>query len=247
MSKFKIDDYIAHLSIDCVVFGYTDKQLKVLISKFKYGDELWGLPGGYIAKNESIDMAALRILQEKTHLSNIFLEQFRVFGDENRIIKSEHKHRIESELNKFDQNLFNKETIAWMTSRFVCIGFYALVNIENVNPQPGLLEERLEWRNIKELPEMTHDHNRIATCALNALRVDFDRKLTAFNLLPEVFTMKELQELYEAVYDRAFARNNFHKKITEMNVLDRLDKKFTGAANKAPYLYRFRAQHFRPL
>ena len=77
-------------------------------------------------------------------------------------------------------------------------------------------------------------------CALEAIRQNIDQKLIGLNLLPETFTMREVQELYEAVYDKQFAMNNFQKKILELNVLERLEKKFTGAQNKAPYLYRFK-------
>jgi len=240
MDKFDTEKYISHLSIDCVIFGYKDGTLKVLISKFKFGKNLWGLPGGYIQKTESINKAASRILNERTGLKNLYLEQFRVFGDENRIVGSEHRGIIKSELQKFDKQRFDANATKWMTSRFVCIGFYALVDINKVAPQPGMLEERLEWRNIKDIPKMTHDHNEIVASALEALRQNLDQKLIGFNLLPETFTMKDVQELYEVVYDKPFARNNFQKKILDLNVLERLEKKFTGAANKAPYLYRFK-------
>ena len=84
------------------------------------------------------------------------------------------------------------------------------------------------------------DHNEMVGYALETLRQNLDQKLIGFNLLPETFTMREVQELYEAVYDKPFARNNFQKKMLDLNVLERLEKKFTGAQNKAPYLYRFR-------
>jgi ADP-ribose pyrophosphatase YjhB (NUDIX family) len=240
MKKFGIENYISHLSIDCVIFGYTDKTLKVLICKFKYGKGLWGLPGGYVQKTEGIDKAAGRILKERTALDKLYLEQFRVFGDENRIVHSGSKQMMKSELNKFDKKRFDAETTKWMTSRFVCIGYYALVDINKVSPQTGEFEERLEWRSIKDIPKMTYDHNEIVSYGLEALRQHLDQKLIGFNLLPETFTMKEVQELYEAVYDKPFARNNFQKKILDLNVLERLEKKFTGAANKAPFLYRFK-------
>jgi 8-oxo-dGTP diphosphatase len=236
MNKFGTENYIAHLSIDCVIFGYKDKELKVLISKFKFGNQIWTLPGGYILKTESVDMAASRILKERTNLENIYLEQFRVFGSENRIINSAYREIMKSELSKN----FDTEDIKWKTSRFVCVGYYALVDINKVNPQNGEFDEYLEWRSIKDVPEMIYDHNEILTYALEALRQSFDQKLIGFNLLPETFTMKEVQELYEAVYDRQFAMNNFQKKILELNVLERLEKKFTGAQNKAPYLYKFK-------
>ncbi len=230
-----VDNYIAHLSIDCVIFGYADKKLKVLISKHKFGKGSWVLPGGYVGKLEGIDTAAGRILKERTNLEDIYLEQFRVFGNENRIIGSEYRDILKSELSQFH----GKEGAEWMTSRFICIGYYALVDINKVNPQNGEFDEYLEWKSIPDIPSMIHDHNEILNSALEALRNSLDKRLIGFNLLPETFTMKEVQELYEAIYDRPFAMNNFQKKILDLNVLERLEKKFTGAQNKAPYLYRF--------
>ncbi len=237
MTQLDIENYIPHLSIDCVIFGYEAKTLKVLISKHKLGQGSWVLPGGYIRKTESIDAAASRILKERTDLENIFLEQFKVFGAENRIIGSNIRENLKSEL----EQTFGEENANWMTSRFVCIGYYALVDIRKVNPQNGQLDDYLEWRSINEIPEMIHDHNEILQCGLETLRQHLDQKLIGFKLLPETFTMKEIQELYEAVYAKPFAMNNFQKKMLDSGVLERLEKKFTGAANKAPYLYRFRS------
>jgi 8-oxo-dGTP diphosphatase len=240
MQTLDVKQYISHLSIDCVIFGYKDKELRVLISKFKFGEDLWCLPGGYIFLSESTDAAAARILKERTALDNIYLEQFRVFGDENRIMGSDVKEIMRSELQKYDAQRYTAAVTQWMTSRFVCIGYYALVDIDKVNPQMGELEACLEWFNVKDVPNMTYDHNDIVRFALDALRLHFDQKLIGFNLLPDTFTMKEVQELYEAVYDRPFAMNNFQRKILDLNVLERLEKKFTGAQNKAPFLYRFK-------
>lgn len=236
MRTFGTEKYISHLSIDCVIFGYENKELKVLIAKSKFGEGIWNLPGGYIIKNEGIEKAANRILKERTGLENIYLEQFRVFGHENRIFDSKFRELLITHISQ----KYNKADAEWMASRFICIGFYALVEISKVNPQNGELDECLEWRSIMDIPEMMHDHNEILTYALDALRQNLDQKLIGFNLLPETFTMREVQELYEAVYDRPFATNNFQKKILDLNVLERLQKKYTGAANKAPYLYRFK-------
>jgi 8-oxo-dGTP diphosphatase len=240
MSTAWTNDYIAHLSIDCVIFGYQEKNLKVLISNYKFGHDLRGLPGGYIHKKESIDQAALRILKTCTGLDDIYLEQFRVFGEVDRISASPHKNLVRAELEKFDDKFFTTAVTEWMTSRFVCIGYYALVNIAAVDLQPGVLENALEWHDVEKLPELTHDHRHIVECAHNELRENLDKKLIGFNLLPETFTMKQVKELYEAIHGRPFARNNFQKKILDLNILDRINKIFTGAANKAPYLYKFR-------
>ena len=236
MQTFGIEQYIANLSIDCVIFGYEDDQLKVLLGKLKYGKNLYNLPGGHILKTESVDDAATRLLQERTQLKNIHLNQFKVFGDAKRIVNTQYKKLIHQELS----NKYSKKEADWILDRFVCVGYYALVEISKVKPIVGELDQSLEWISIHEIPKMIHDHEEILKEALIALRQHFDQELIAFNLLPKTFTMKELKSLYEAVYEKEFPMNNFQKKILDLNVLERLAKQFTGAQNKAPYLYRFK-------
>ena len=130
--------------------------------------------------------------------------------------------------------------LRWFSKRFVSIGYYALVDINKVSLRKGEFDNSVEWYDIENLPVMIMDHNEMVNFALEKLREKLDEKLIGFNLLPETFTMRELQELYEVVYDRPFPRNNFQKKMLDLNVLERLEKVYTGAANKAPFLYRFR-------
>ncbi|WP_435354819.1 NUDIX hydrolase [Emticicia sp. SJ17W-69] len=240
MKLFDGEKYIHQLSIDCVIFGYKEKELKVLIPKIRMSKDLWALPGGFIRQNESIDEAAQRILQERTNLKNIYLEQFRVFGQTERTNKEVFEEFNSLKEALIEQHPFTETDIDWLTQRFISIGYYALVDINKVNPKKGDFDESISWYNIKDLPQMIMDHNNMVIYALETLRQNIDHKLIGFNLLPETFTMKEVQELYEAVYDKPFARNNFQKKILDLDVLERLEKKFTGAANKAPYLYRFK-------
>jgi 8-oxo-dGTP diphosphatase len=240
MKFFDSQLFIHQLSIDCVIFGYKDNQINVLIPKIGFGDKLWSLCGGFIKQDESIDAAAQRILEERTGLKDIFLEQFRVFGKPERSnldilnLPNVEKNKI------FERDLIAEKNLDWLAKRFVSIGYYALVDINKVNPQRGELDESIAWYSLNELPQMIMDHNEMVSYALETLRQNLDQRLIGFNLLPETFTMKEVQELYEAVYDKPFARNNFQKKILDLDVLERLEKKFTGAANKAPYLYRFK-------
>jgi len=233
-------NYIQQLSIDCVIFGYHERQLKVLVTKLNFNGDFRALPGGFVYQDEDIDTAANRILQERTGISEVYLDQFYIFGQAAR-----------NNLNFIDQLIAlnphmeikdsrNREEYDWFTKRFVSIGYYALVDINKVIPQKTDLDESINWFDIKDIPDMIIDHNVIVSKALNVLRVNLDEKLIAFNLLPETFTMKEVQELYESIFDKPFARNNFQKKILDLNVLERLEKKFTGAANKAPFLYRIR-------
>jgi 8-oxo-dGTP diphosphatase len=241
---FHEDNYIKQLSIDCVIFGYKENELKVLVPKINFVEDVYTLPGGFIMQNESIDQAALRILNERTGIDNIYLEQYRTFGNVGR--RNVDVINALGEINKqiIDNNqlIINIANTEWFSKRFVSIGYYALVDINKVSLQTGEIDESVGWYNVKDLPTMIMDHNEMVLYALEALRQNIDRKLIGFNLLPDTFTMKEVQELYEAIFDKLFARNNFQKKILDLNVLERLEKKFTGAANKAPFLYRFRRE-----
>lgn len=239
MSNFLEQNFIQQLSIDCVIFGFHESRLKVLLPKLNVKGEFWALPAGFINQEEGIDEAAHRILKERTGIQDIYLEQFRIFGQAGRTNIDFFNQLIALNQNLFGLNALTPAEYEWVTKRFVSIGYYALVDINKVVPTRTNMDESIEWYDIKALPQMIMDHNDMVSCALETLQLNLDQKLIAFNLLPETFTMKELQEVYEAVFDKPFARNNFQKKILDMNVLERLEKKFTGAANKAPYLYRF--------
>jgi ADP-ribose pyrophosphatase YjhB (NUDIX family) len=236
-------NFIPQVSIDCVIFGYQDRQLKVLIPKLSYKGDFWTLPSGFVLQDEDIDQAAERILSERTSINGIYLEQFQVFGKANRsskeFINLLKDLNIES-IKQMDIDLDDYADYHWFTQRFISIGYYALVDINNVIPQKSILDESIEWYNIHEIPPLVMDYNEIVEKALKALRSDIDEKLNIFNLLPEKFTIADVQEIYETVFERTYVRTNFQKKILEFNVLERLEKKFTGAANKAPYLYRFK-------
>lgn len=238
--NYNPEDFFPQTTIDCVIFGYQDADLKVLIPKLDVSGDFWTLPGGFIRKQEGIDQAALRILKERTGLEQVYLEQFKTYGNADRtniLFFEEFYPRNQETL---AMKGLKKEDLHWLTQRFISIGYYALVNIEQVKPIASSFDTFIQWFSIKELPSLILDHNQILLDALKVLRLQLDRKLIAFNLLPESFTMRELQKLYEAVYDRPFPNNNFQKKMLSLDILERLGKKYTGAKNKAPYLYRFR-------
>lgn len=226
----KEEEYLPHLSIDCVIFGFHGDRLKVLLLKLK-GIMLHTLPGGFVLKRDSMDTAAQKILQERTGLEHIYLEQFSVFGG---------LDRSDSHLM---QDLFfqiNNPVPAnhWLLQRFISVGYYALVDFSKVVTTVGLFDESCEWYDLQELPHLAFDHETIIYKALESLRIMLDYKLVAFNLLPETFTMKELQVLYETILGKPLRRDNFQRKMLSMGMLERIEKKYTGAANKAPYLYR---------
>ncbi len=226
-----IENYIPHLSIDCVIFGFHGEQLKVLLPKVKRLDT-WTLPGGYVLKSEDLEEAAQRILEERTGLKDIYLEKFYTFGKAKRSTGEMMKKMLLV-------NDFEIDESSWIFQRFVSIGYYALVDFSKVVTKTGVYDEFCEWYDIHQLPNLAFDHAEIIQKALETLRYMLDDKLVGLNLLPETFTMKELQILYQTILDKPLRRDNFQRKILSMGILERIEKKFTGAAHKAPYLYKF--------
>jgi ADP-ribose pyrophosphatase YjhB (NUDIX family) len=220
---------LSELSIDCVVFGFHDDQLKVLLLRTK-GSDAWMVPGGWILKTENLEDAAYRILKERTGLDSIFLQQFHTFGANNRYNGKE----IMARLGLPPEHNFFPE-------RAVSVGYYALVEYSLVEPKTDFFTEECRWWDVSEIPELLFDHNDIASRALKALRKQFDHEALGFNLLSEKFTLIELQRLYETILGLEkdkLDRRNFQKKILSYGFLDRLEERKTGGAHKAPYLYR---------
>lgn len=233
-------NYIPQVAIDCVIFGYENHQLKVLLSKLDFKGNFYALHSGFIRQEENLDDAAKRILEDRTGIKDIYLQEFKVFGkaDQKRklfldtLIKSNYPDEEE-----FFKETNNADEYAWFTKRFISIGYYALVDIKKVVPKLTQFDASIDWYPINEVPKMVMHYDEVFEEALKTLKEDIDQKFNAFNLLPEKFTMKEVQQIYETIFEQKFTRSNFQKKILDMNVLQRLEKKYTGAKNKAPYLY----------
>lgn len=238
MERLLIENYIPHVGIDCVIFGYEDRQLKVLVAKLNFKGDFYALPSGFINRDEDIEVAAKRILENRTGINNIYLEQFRVFGKADRNLKNFMDQLVALNYDKTEFEKADKTDYNWMSNRVISIGYYALVDIHKVTPTLTDTDASIQWYNIHELPEMIMDYNDITQIAHKTLQSHIDEKLNIFNLLPEKFTMKDIQDIYETIFEKEFVRTNFQKKILELNTLERLEKKFTGAQNKAPYLYR---------
>ena len=221
------EKWLNHISIDCVVFGFHEGQLKVLLLKMK-DEPKWYLPGGFVLKTEHLDDAANRILNERTGLHHIFLKQFRVFGDPMRA-------RPHLEMYK---NLVADED-NWFSNRFVTIGYYALVDFENTIPAPDSFSEQCVWCGLENLPPFNLDHRQILDNALDALRLQLNYQPIGYNLMPQEFTMPELQKLYETILDKKLDRRNFQRKILAFDILNRSEHPRKGGAHKAPYLYSF--------
>lgn len=228
-SKKAYEMYVPHISVDTVIFGFNGDQLKVLLLKMKFNHQYF-LPGGYMKKDENLESAAIRILRERTQLDKIFLQEFAVF----------------SELNRSEEAFKDFSDDLWHKKRFISVGYYALVNHKDVSPIGDELSESCDWIILDELESqnITMDHKQIIEKALHTLREQISYKPIGLNLLPEKFTLSELQKLYEAILGRTLNRGNFYRKIKNIGILKKLDEKRKGGAHKAPDLYTFDQENY---
>jgi hypothetical protein len=137
-------------------------------------------------------------------------------------------------------NGFNLNPDHWMLDRFISVSYFALINFEKVVLTPDILSDSIAWYDIENLPKLILDHNAIVAKALQTLRENLERKLIGGNLLPERFTMNELQQVYEAIFGQKLRRTTFQRKMLALDILERHEKLYTGKSHKAPYLYSFR-------
>ncbi len=221
--------YLPHISADPVIFGFDQKELKVLLAKMNYRKQ-WLLPGGYVKKDEDLNDAVLRILEYRTGITNVFLEEFGVFGK---------KNRSEVYFEDFEDSLFQKQ-------RFISVGYYALYKSSEIKPVADEMSETCEWVYLSQLSEieLAMDHREIIEKALLTLREKLSCKPIGYNLLPEKFTLPELQKLYEILLGKTLNRGNFYKKIKNLGILKKLEEQRRGGAHKSPDLYSFDSDHY---
>lgn len=220
-----------HISVDCVVFGFSTNQLKVLLIEREYKDDSGNqardhkLPGDFITLNEDLDLAASRTLEELTGLKHIFLQQFAFLGEPDRISRES------------DMNWLNRTT-GLEIHRVVTAAYFSLINITESNSEFAI-KNNAYWMDIKEVPALAFDHSQIIERGLFHLRMALRNEPIGFELLPEKFTIRELQSLYEVILDCDLDNRNFRKKILKSNYLIQLDEKQSGVAHKPAYYYRF--------
>jgi hypothetical protein len=227
-------DYLQGISIDCAVFGFHEGLLKVLLLKWK-GLKGWSLPGGYIKKNEEADAAARRLLKERTGLDHIYLKQYHTFT-----------HPDRAKIPKISLKDFEKafgihiKKDNWLFNRMISIGYLALVEYSKVK---GLtaddFTERCEWKDVRDLPPVLFDHQEMIETALKHIRQQVSYQPLGLTLLPEKFTMGELQQLYETILGHTLDRGNFRKKILALGIVTKTGERPTGKPHKTPYLYSF--------
>jgi 8-oxo-dGTP diphosphatase len=211
----------AALTVDCVVFGFDDAELKVLLIKrgiapFK---GKWALPGGFVRVEETVDEAARRELSEETGLSNVFLEQLYTFGAVNRDPRE----------------------------RVVSVAYYALVALAE-HPATGATDaSEAGWFPVSAPPALAFDHAAILATAVERLRGKVRYEPIGFELLPEKFTLSQLQHLYEAVLQTTLDKRNFRKKILGMELLIPLKEQLRAGAHRPAQLFRFDTKKYAAL
>jgi 8-oxo-dGTP diphosphatase len=200
------------VSVDCIVFGFEEKKLKLLIGKRQMdpGRGEWSLYGGFVRADESLNDAANRVLCELTGLSKLYMRQVGAFGDIDR-----------------DPG-----------ERVISVAYCALINVKDYD---DALRQRygLEWVAIEELPQLYSDHNRMVKGALTLLRRRIKTEPLTFNLLPELFTLTQLQHVYEAITDSEIDKRNFRKRIKQIDCIEKTDLIDKVTSKRGAALYRF--------
>ena len=200
------------IAVDCIIFGFDEGELKILLHKRNFEPEKgkWSLIGGFLQEKESIDLAARRILQRYSGLTNLFMEQLYTFGEIDRD----------------------------PAERVVSVTFFALIRIEDYNMELTH-ETSAQWWPISHRPGLIFDHELMVSKAHDRLKIRTKNRPIGFELLSRKFTVPQLQSLYEAIYQRKLDKRNFRKKILSMNLIKKLDEKDKGTSKKGAYLYQF--------
>ncbi|WPV01971.1 NUDIX domain-containing protein [Mucilaginibacter sp. cycad4] len=225
--------FLKNVSVDNVIFGYHDKELKVLL-QHPQGISKWLLPGGYIKRTETIDEAARRVARERTGLDRLYLQQFRSFGTPHRTIDVDFTPELFTKLSGIDVPEDH-----WMFDYFVSVCFYTLTEFSLVTPNGSFYMEECQWWPVSDLPQMSFDHAEIVDEALKALRLHIYHYPVGYELLPEKFTRPEIHALYETILGKSLDSRNFAKKLVTTGIIKELGEQKSIGAHRSPKLYKF--------
>jgi ADP-ribose pyrophosphatase YjhB (NUDIX family) len=210
------------IAVDCIIFGYDilEKEIKLLLFKrmFEPAKGKWSLAGGFVEKDESLDEAASRILRKLTGLDSVYMKQSYAYGETDR-----------------DPG-----------ARVVSVAYFALITLRDINKELAK-HNGVSWRSLSKLPDLIFDHPEMIKRALTDLQNQVKIKPVGFELLPEKFTLVQLQDLYEAIYQRKIDKRNFRKKILSMGILEKLEEKERETSKKGAYYYKFNEDTYKNL
>jgi 8-oxo-dGTP diphosphatase len=225
--------YLRNVSIDNVILGYHKKQLKVLLQRPR-GVSKWTVSGGYIKRTETIEEAASRIAKERTGLENLYLKQFKAFGNPLRTKDAALSVKLLGDIAGVEIDAAN-----WMFDYFVSLGFYTLTEFDNVKPTGEFNTEECQWWDISELPDLLFDHKVIIEEALKSMRLDIYHYPIGYELLPDKFTLPEITSLYETILGKELDNRNFSKKLLATGIIDKLNERKYIGPHRSPFLYVF--------
>jgi len=223
-------DCLPHISMNGVVFGARTGRLEVLLMRW-FGLDVWGLPAGYVRKDEDLEEAAARMVREQTHLEGVFLKQFRTFG------RADRGEAAFGELLR--ARGLDVPAGHWAFGRVVSVGYVALVDAARARVVPDALADECRWWEVGARPRLAFDHDEMVERALAALRAGLDELPLGETLLPGEFTMPELQRLYETVLGRSLDRRNFQKRMLDLALVERLPEPRPSRISRPTYLYRW--------
>jgi len=208
------------VAVDCIIFGYDilEKEIKLLLIKRSFEPAMgkWSLAGGFVREKESLDEAACRILYQLTGLRDVYMEQSFTYGEIQR-----------------DPG-----------ARVISTSYSTLIKIQDIDRKLKELNGA-QWQSLARLPHLIFDHRDMVNRALSVLQMQVKVKPVGFALLPEKFTLVQLQDLYEAIYQREIDKRNFRKKILSMNILEKLEEKERETSKKGAFYYKFNEERYQ--
>ncbi|MDC6387056.1 NUDIX domain-containing protein [Maribacter sp. PR1] len=211
LSSYTNEDKVL-LAVDCIIFGFDSEELKLLLVKRGFEPEKgkWSLIGGFLKKEENLDIAAARVLHHLTGLHDIYMEQLYTHS-------------------KVDRD---------PADRTLSVAYYALIDIAK-HDKELIKQNSAQWFPLKKAPELIFDHNEMVKRAMARLKRRALSKPIGFELLPEKFTMRQLQKLYEAILGKKLDKRNFISKFNSFDILIKLDEKDMSSSKKGAFLFKF--------
>ena len=201
-----------YVAVDCIIFGFKNGKLSLLLLKrnFEPSKGKWSLMGGFVQKNESVEDATKRILRDLTGLDSVYMEQVGAFGE------------IERDPGE----------------RVISVAYYALINIDDYDKEL-VQKHNAYWADINELPTLIFDHREMVDKARNLMKQKIGRKPIGFNLLPKLFTLTQLQTLFEAIYGESLDKRNFRKRVADLELIEQTDDVDKSGSKRGARLYRY--------